>query len=37
MDQANSGIRSSVIEEGRMLMIVEIKLIEAIMEETPAK
>jgi hypothetical protein len=36
-DQTNKGIRSEVIEIGRILIIVVIKLILPKIEETPAK
>lgn len=37
IDQIKRGIRSEFISFGRILMIVEIKLIEAKIDETPAK
>jgi hypothetical protein len=36
-DQTNSGIRSNVIDDGRMLMIVVMKLIAPKIDEIPAK
>jgi hypothetical protein len=37
MDHTNSGVRSIVIPGARMLIMVVIKLIEAIIEEAPAR
>lgn len=36
-DQTNNGIRSGIIPAGRILIIVEIKLIAPKMDDTPAK
>lgn len=37
MDQTNKGVRSIVIPGARILIIVVIKLIDAIIDEAPAK
>jgi len=37
IDQTNKGVRSIVIPGARILIIVVIKLIEAIIEDAPAK
>lgn len=37
IDQTNRGVRSIVIPGARILIIVVIKLIEAIIEEAPAR
>ena len=37
IDQTNKGVRSKVIPGARIFIIVVIKLIEAIMEEAPAR